>query len=284
MSLFVSDIGCSVPPLVYGSLLIMCTVQVIFLFNEGVILVQSGRGSIWNNTSPRKHITKFVYVRGVVAVFELCGLVLASVAIWLHSSVHTLLACPSTTTALHFTRAVIFLHWIIFLCFLLKTLFYVDPLGCFSPGLLEHISLLDSSQEQATLHIKTDGETVAMATSKEDVLLTRQVSYWISGREQFLRRISNTGGGSSVDRVSMQGRSGVSQSKVKRRLSALFCCLCTRDKRSVGVALEEVAMGFYTIFGDSDSRVVLTDVIAGLRLLHYDQKSNQNLSEKFRKV
>lgn len=282
VALFVVDLQCSIPALVYGSLLAMSAVQVLFLLNEGAILVLSGRGSIWRNTNPRKHITKFIFIRALVAVLELCCLVLATVAVWLPSSTQSLLACPSTSTALHVTRAVIFFVWIVYFCFLLKVLIYVDPIGCFSPGLLEHISFLDTSQEQVTE--AADGP-VTTATSGKDVVLTKQVSYWVSAREQRLRRVSNGRGTGTItaERVALQS-TAVSQSKIRRRLGALFCCLCIRDERSVGVALEEVARGFYTIFGDTDRPIVLTDIIAGFRLVHHDQKNNPNLSEKFRKV
>lgn len=282
VALFVVDLQCSVPALVYGSLLAMSAVQVLFLLNEGAILVLSGRGSIWKNTEPRKHINKFIFIRALVAVLEVCCLVLATVAVWLPYSTLSLLACPSTSTALHITRAIIFFVWIVYFCFLLKALIYVDPIGCFSPGLLEHISFLDTSQEQVT---EVPDGPVTTVTSGKDVLLTKQVSYWVSAREKRLHRVSNFRGTGRVtaERVAPQS-TAVSQSKIRRHLGALFCCLCIRDKRSVGVALEEVARGFYTIFGDTDKPIVLTDVIAGLRLVHHDQKNNLNLSEKFRKV
>ena len=276
------DLQCSIPGLVYGSLLAVSAVQVLFLLNEGAILIQSGRGSIWKNTDPRKHITKFIFIRGLIAVLEFCGLVVASIAVWLRSSSEALLACPATSTVLHITRALTIFMWLIYLCFLLKVLIYIDPIGCLSPGLLEYISFLDS-HEQVTE--EADNGPGAMVTGGEDVLLTKQVSYWISAREQRLRRVTNGRRAErvSAERVAMR-KTAVSQSKIRRRLSALFCCLCIRDKRSVGVALEEVARGFYTIFGDTDNHVVLTDIIAGLRLVHHDQKNNPNLTEKFRKV
>ena len=275
------DLQCSIPPLLYGSLLAVSAIQVLFLLIEGAILVQSGRGSIWRNTDPRKHITKFIYIRALIAILEFCGLVVASIAVWLHSTTEALLACPSTSTVLHITRAVTVFMWIVYLCFLLKVLIYVDPIGCFSPGLLEYISFLNDSQVTE----EADNGPITMATRGEDVLLTKQVSYWVSAREQRLRRVSNgrRGGRVSAERVAVQ-TTAVSQSKIRRRLGALFCCLCIRDKRSVGVALEEVARGLYTIFGDTENQVVLTDIIAGLRLVHHDQKNNPNLAEKFRKV
>lgn len=277
------DLQCSIPGLVYGSLLAVSAVQVLFLLNEGAILVQSGRGSIWKHTDPRKHITKFIFIRGLIAVLEFCGLVVASIAVWLRSSSEALMACPATSTVLHVTRALTIFMWLVYLCFLIKVLIYIDPIGCFSPGLLEHISFLDDSDEQVTE--AADNGPVSMVTRGEDILLTKQVSYWISASEQRLRRVSNGRRAERVnaERVAMH-KTAVSQSKIRRRLGALFCCLCVRDKRSVGVALEEVARGFYTIFGDTDNRVVLTDIIAGLRLVHHDQKNNPNLTEKFRKV
>ncbi len=276
------DLRCSVPGLVYGSLLAVSVVQVLFLLNEGALLVLSGRGSI-KNTDPRKHITKFIFIRGLIAILEFCGLVVASVAVWLHSSSESLLLCPATSTALHVTRALIIFMWLVYFCFLVKVLIYIDPIGCLSPGLLEHVSFLDYSHEQVTE--ESDNGSVPMVTRGEDVLLTKQVSYWISAREQRLRRVSN---GRRAERVTAERvavrKTAVSQSKMRRRLGALFCCLCIQDKHSVGVALEEVARGFYTIFGDTDNHVVLTDIIAGLRLVHHDQKNNPNLAEKFRKV
>lgn len=280
VALFVVDLRCSIPALVYGSLLAISAVQVLFMLNEGAILVLSGRGSIWQNTHPRKHITKLIFVRALIAVLEFCVLVVASITVWLRSTTEALLACPSTSAVLHVTRAVTISMWIVYMFFLLKVLIYVDPIGCFSPGLLEHISFLDSSLEQVTED--TDSGPVTMATSSGKVLLTKQVSYWVSTKDQYLRRIGR-GERVTAERVGVH-KIAVSQSKIRRRLGVLFCCLCIRDKRSVGVALEEVARGFYTIFGDTENHVVLTDIIAGLRLVHHDQKNNPDLTEKFRKV
>ena len=280
MTLFAVDPRCSIPVLVYAPLLAMSVVQVLFLLNEGAILILSGRGSIWRNTTPRKHITKFIFIRALIAVLEFSTLLVSSIGVWLPSSIRPLLACPHTTTTLHVTRAIIFFHWIVYFCFFLKVLIYIDPLGCFSPGLLEHISFLDGSREQVAQEVP-----VTMATDGEDVLLTRQVSYWVSPREQLFRRVSNGRGAGrlSAEKVAVQ-KTTVSHSRMRRRLGALLCCLCVRNERSVGVALEEVARGFYTIFGDTGRSAVLTDIIAGLRLVHHDLKNNPNLSEKFRKV
>ena len=274
MALFASDLSCKVSPLLYAPLMAIVFLQVVFVLNEGLVLVLSSRGSIWKNTSPRRHITKLIYVRAFIAVFELVSLVVATVGTWLPATVRELQPCPGTLVALHFARAIIFFLWIVYFCFLFKVLIYTDPLGCFSPGLLEHIPLLDEKPSSEPGE-EADGE----------VLTARQYSYWVTGRERLFHQLSRTtSAGNVLQRRETVNEGEVSYTKMKRRLGALFCCLCVRDEGSVGGALEEVARGFYTIFGDYDNSPVLTDIIAGLRMVHYDQKRTRNINDKIRKV
>lgn len=283
MTLFYVDPSCDVPALLYSPLIALCVIQVVFVLNEGLILVYSARGSIWKNTKARRHIIKLIYIRAVIAVLELIGLIVNTVGTWLPSSSIDIIACPGTTSSLHFAQAVVFFLWIVYFCFLLKVLVYVDPLGCFSPGLLEHISLLDgdksSALEEGNGLLTTDGESMPSS-----VLTTRQISYWVSGRARLYRQVSGSAVAQTVPQRMAVHNNTISQTKMKRRIGALFCCLCVRDQRSMSGALEEVARGFYTVFGDTDNSAVLTDVIAGLRLVHYEQQRTQNLNDKFRKV
>ena len=271
MALFAEDSSCKISPLLYAPLISTVFVEVLFILNEGLILVISSRGSIWNNIGPRKHMLKLIFVRALIAVSEIITLIAATVGTWLPQSVAQLETCSEVPVALHFTRAVVLFLWIVYFCFLLKVLIYVDPLGCFSPGILEHISLLGD---------KTDlGEGV----NSESVLAARQLSFWVSGR-----RLFRQSSGSATTRLAARRETvhdtPISDVKVKRRLGALFCCLCVQDERSVGGALEEVARGFYTIFGDSENAPVLTDIVAGMILVHHEQQRSQNLNDKFRKV
>lgn len=281
VTLFAVDLSCKVSPLLYAPLMALCFIEVLFILNEGLVLIVSSRGSIWKNTEPRKHTDKLIFVRGLIALFELVTLMLATVGAWLPFSVGEFQTCPGTSVALNFTRAIIFFIWIVYFCFLLKVLIYIDPLGCFSPGLLEHISLLSDSNVSST---SIDGKGGVVATDS-DVLATSQLSYWVSRRDRLFHQRSGTSVGRVLQRRDTVQNSTATQTKMKRRLGALFCCLCLRNDSSVGIALEEVARGFYTIFGDPENSAALTDIIAGLRLVHYYQKSiAQNLNDKFRKV
>lgn len=269
MALFGVDFSCTVHSLLYAPLLATVCVQIAFVLCEGLVLVISAQGSIWKNVHPRRHITKLIFVRAVIAVLELLTLIVATVGTWLPSSVRDLKACPKTLVALHVTRGVVFFLWLVYLCFLLKILFYIDPLGCFSPGLLEHISILENDDPD----VSTDGNA--------NVLVAKQISYWTDGTRRLIRQVSGT---TAADVLKSSPENTIGQAKMRRRLGALFCCLCVRDQRSMSGALEEVAKGFYTIFGDSGNNVVLTDIIAGMKLVHHEQHRRKDLGHKFRKV
>ena len=58
--------------------------------------------------------------------------------------------------------------------------------------------------------------------------------------------------------------------KFLRRFRALCCCIGAGGGRSTSVALSDTAKAFHTIFSDLD--LVTTDILAGLVLLHKDQK------------
>lgn len=58
--------------------------------------------------------------------------------------------------------------------------------------------------------------------------------------------------------------------KFYRRFKALCCCFKTGGNRSSSLAMHDAAKALHTMFGDLD--LVPSDVVAGLVLLHRDQK------------
>ena len=294
-----------VPPLLYGSFFALLVVIVITAINETVILSLSSKGSVLDVVKPRRHITKFVYIKVLLSTAEFIALMACTVSIS-HKKVKLELECDGFDNALRLSLAVVVIQWVVFAGLLIKTALYVDPCGLFSPGLLERLSMFDDSDNKGSFVISTaragfDSDTTLTEEQrrrqrtfertdsylKSQILTANNLHYWETKRARiFSANISQP----SFDKIkndhSKVHNAEISRRKLQRRLQVLCCCLGIGGHRSRGVALDDVARGLYTIFSETD--VVLSDVIAGFHLLHRHQKrkcrKGKSIVDKFRKA
>ena len=285
-----------IPPLLYVPLLLLLAIKTAIQINEGLILIYSSRGTIKSNVAPRKPIIKIIYIRIILALLELTTLfsVLAGV---FHPSVTSIVyQCPDFELGLHFTQGVVAWQVFIYFAFIAKVMYCIDPLGCFSPGLLEYLPLFDKSDNRGSMIGPTspDGTFVMHPEQADRKKLGQEfqaadrIHIWTRRRDRFTGNISLSV--PSVEQLeerhSRVHNSQVSTSKIKRRLKAICCCLGITGQRSRGAALEDVARGLYTVFDETD--VALTDVVAGFVLTKQAQrkrmKEGKSLTDKFRRV
>ena len=227
-------------------------------------------------------MSKLIYIRIVVAVLELFGRIASTVGVW-HSSVTSLVKiCPDFGVGLHFAQAIVLFLWVLYIGFLIKVVTYIDPLGCCSPGLLEHLPLDSADRRKSTAEDQLDiGEM-----RNEEYHSTKSVPYWTKRIDVYNVRIGEKKVEDLEEKYLKGHSSNVGQTRLLRRLQTILCCLGVKGHRSRGMALEDVARTLYTLFGDVN--LVFTDIVAGLFLLNQDQRRRKanhiSLNEKFRKV
>lgn len=302
-------------PLLYAPLFSLALVEILLVLNEGVILALSARGPILKKTRSlafrQRHMPRAIYVRTVVAVLEALAIVASLVGVYHPLVTSAMEACPPLVPRFEVAQAVIVVQVILYFLFLLKVSVYMDPLGCFTPGLLERLTLLDGTDARGSAVISPaylDSEAppplgTAGPRSLEHAIIpvdfspvtppnrsvtvdanssTKEVHIWRHRNTLFdLNPLD-------IDRATKIHNDSINRKKYERRLRALFCCLGVRGQRSRGVALEDVARGLYTMFSETNS--VLSDVIAGFSLLHESQAKKKEeggeiaLTKKFRVV
>lgn len=281
------------PPLLYVPLFSLATVEVCFIFNEGIIVIVSAQGPIFKQTKSfifrQKFMPHLIYLRIVLAVLELLAITVSVVGLFHPAAVSTLKNCDNLRSRLAFARGVVFFQVVCYVLFLVKVCLYTDPLGCFTPGLLERMTLLDNADGRGSLlltpseNFKEDYNSTASRHRAVSVDQSSTATE-IMVRRRKTRMLSMN----DVERATQVHTDSINRQKYERRLRALFCCLGVKGQKSRGVALEDVARGLYTVFSETDT--VLSDVIAGFSLLreHQFQKKKRGgelaLTKKFRMV
>ena len=309
------------PPIVYCSFSILLVVEFATAIDEAVIFSKSSRGTILlqdMESNPRRTVGRYIYIRIVLAIAEGLNILACTIAISIPSVKDILEPCPGFKIALSFAIAVIVVLWVLFAGFLIKSLLYTDPLGLFTPGLLQHLTFLDHADDDGEIAHSVEGERRDSLTVPRPVpggpgdfrlgAPSRRrrggdesvgspsefsVRYWHRPRRLHIHSGDATDP-TLVDihrfqkQHSIVHRTHLGQRRIQRRLRALFCCLGIGGHRSRGIALEDVARALYTMFDFDDIDLVLSDVIAGLVLLSQDQarkkKKKQSLVKKFRDV
>ena len=301
------------------------------MISETVIMSISCRGSIWNS-SVRRGITKYIYTRVFWTVLELvCG-ILCTAAIFAPAIIKEI-DCNSYRIALSLAKVSIILLWVKIVIYQLRICWFIDPCGCFTPGLLQHLTFLDNSDESGDFPSPLARERTEswlkrfFHLRRPGVRSVYEVAEVIDGRVEetqsvrfWQRQVSVSQklyGGLTPEQLTTQvtryHRSHVGLRRMERRLKVLFCCLCVGGHRSRGLAVEDIARALYTLFDFEDEEneagkdeegkgeegkgeeekgekvyLVLSDVIAGFKLLNRYQKdklkAGKKLEEKFRQV
>lgn len=233
-----------------------------------------------------------IYLRILLAVFELLAIAASLVSLFHPWSISTVEQCEDLESRLAFARAVVLFQVACYLLFLGKACIYTDPLGCFTPGLLERMKLLDNEDGRGSLllspseHFMAEGKKAITqrAMSVDSSSAATEVSMWRHKNRLFNIQSND------IERATKVHNDSINRQKYERRLRALFCCFGVKGQKSRGVALEDVARGLYTVFSETDT--VLSDVIAGFSLLREHQLKQKKkygggelaLTKKFRMV
>jgi len=117
-------------------------------------------------------------------------------------------------------------------------LIYYDPLGLQTPSLLKELYIKYSEDE---MDGSIDIEVNKGGKHHEGNNATATALYSASSRKQWARRVKT-----------------------------LCCCVGAHNNRSRVNALEDIAHAMATMFDGVD--IVLSDIVTGLMLIHYDQK------------
>ena len=310
----------NLPPLLKHSFLALLAVEIATVIIETVIMSVSYRGRIWD-VEKRDSLPRYIYVRLFILLIEIIITIICSVATF-DSKVH----CNSYSVAVALAKAASIIIWIKLVVSVIRLCLFLDPCGCLTPGLLQHLSFLDEADDVGEtptpfqrrfsdswltrlFHFRkpplpqrgnTPSSGSATCTNRERRTANivrfwqRQVSVSQALRggvtpEEFTRQISHI------------HRNHVGMRRLQRRLRVLFCFLCVGGHRSRGIALEDIARALYTLFDFDDEeaeeggresvRLVLSDVIAGFKLVNRYQKSKterlqegEKLEDKFRTV
>ena len=303
-------------PLIYCSFFIILVIEVAIMINEAVIVSISYKGTIWDPV-PRRTFPRYLYIRIFLTILELIGGIICTVASFSPSLIKTL-ECTSHRVALGLAQASVLVLWIKMVACHLRFFTFLDPCGCFAPGLLQHLSFLDQADERGEaptpiekgrsnswlwrfLHLKEPAKRVSYEVAElvdGQIKEGKKLVFWqhqVKLTQTLHRGITPEEFAEQVSRVH---NSHVGLTRLQRRLRVLFCCLCVGGHRSRGIAVEDIARALYTLFDfeeekgkGEDVRLVLSDIIAGFKLLHRYQKDKmgrlkegERLEDKFRKV
>lgn len=281
-------------PLLYIPLFSLAVVLVCFIFNEGIIIALSAQGPIFKKTRTfrqrQKYMPYLIYLRIVMAVLELLAIIASLVAVFHPLSTSFTYECIPLRPRLKFARAVVLLQVVSYVLFLVKVCIYTDPLGCFTPGLLERLTLLDDTDARGSLLVAPAEQSAEYAqqvamkkrVSVDENSAAAEVNVWRKRNNIFNIKSDD------IEKVTQVHNNTITLTKIERKLRALLCCLGVKGQRSRGVALEDLARGLYTVFSETD--MVLSDVIAGFSLLREHQQKKRGdgddteLIRKFRMV
>ena len=312
-----------VPPLLYWSFFLLLAIEIGTAIDETIIMSISYRGSIWNTAARDSQIPKYLFVRLILLVLEFFAVILCSVAVFDPALIDPV-DCNSYSVAVALAKTSSVVVLFKFAGTTVRMLLFLDPCGVFTPGLLQNLSFLDTSDDVGEMPQPLQGpfympEFLTFRRPSSTRMETRPVqspsspSQRTSNRQRrtpnvvrFWQRQVSIGpamrGGYTLDEINEQASSFrknyIGLRRVQRRLRVLLCCLCVGGQRSRGVALEDVARALYTLFDFDESeeggegvRLVLSDIVAGFKLVNQYQRGKterlaegERLEDKFRKV
>ena len=277
----------------------------------------SYRGWIWDTKKRDAQLPKYLYIRFVLLILEFFAAIVCLVATYNPdlisefncNSYHVAIALAETSSAITMIK---------FVGSVVKSCIYIDPCGFFTPGLLQYLSFLDTADDVGEtptpllrprsdswlariLHLQTPLNSVrvtARPSSRTSGRNTSNISFW-----QHQVSLTHTVHGAITPeelsrQISRYRTNYIGLRRLQRRLRILFCCLGVGGHRSRRIALEDIARALYTLFdfkeegeGEESVKVVLSDIIAGFKLMNHYQlyklkelEEGERLEDKFRKV
>ena len=213
--------------------------QALVIISEILITFVSSRGTI-NNDKPRRLLPHFLCIRAILYVVEILGIVLGSYVAW-SPYIQDHINCERSNRVSQAIEAyvisVIVVHVIIAVLFMI----FFDPLGLQSPSLLKELRVFVSGHDDNDGGGEDDKKTQQM---KHDDKVNKKKTLY---RAQTWK---------------LWGR----------RAKLLCCCVRGNNNTSKAQALEDIAHAMATMFHDLENQMVPTEFVAGLMLVHRDQK------------
>lgn len=202
------------------------------MVNEAVIFSISARGTMYHS-QPRRLLPYALYIRVFTFVLEVVAVIMLSYAVFSPEVAGSIDCQDYEDGPIAYAKALTIILWVTLIIYFIGFMFYVDPIGLCSPGLLPDMKLFEETDDAK------DPEQM-----DEESQITDGPKFH---------------------------HSRVGQRAYFRRLKALCCCLGIGGHRSRSIAVNDVARAFYTIFSDLDD-VVPSDMLAGLILISRDQR------------
>ena len=100
-----------------------------------------------DSTSPRRGIKRYLCCRILLFVFEIILSALYGYACWSPALTDQLLTCDEFQGPIYFARAVAIVWWIVTIITCLLWLYFLDPVGICSSGLIDQLDFLDQVDE-----------------------------------------------------------------------------------------------------------------------------------------
>ena len=264
---------------------------------------------------------KYLYIRLILLLLEFVAVILCTVASF-DPSIIGMLDCNSYSVAVALLGTASVVVLLKFVGSVTQIFLFLDPCGLFTPGLLQHLSFLDSADDCGEMPLPLSksqnfpwffGWLKNPTLTHADIALTSPCSatsslprdgpnvvrFW-QRQSSIPHTIAHTvRGGYTLDEISEQAshfrRNHIGLRRLQRRLRVMLCCLGVGGHRSRGVALEDIARALYTLFdfGEEDDRgsgesgegvrLVLSDVIAGFKLVNmYQREKMEKLGDRER--
>ena len=161
------------PPWLYGTLFATLLLEFAVVIDDAIIMSKSCRGQIdhsrepkpeevmlyklnkditggekqrWldpDDTSPRKPLKRYLFLRFVLFILEIVLSGLYGYACWSLAVTEQLLDCKKFRGPIYFARAVAVSWWVVIIISSVMWAIFLDPVGMCTPGLLDHLDFLD---------------------------------------------------------------------------------------------------------------------------------------------
>ena len=215
--------------------------QVLVIISEVLVAFVSSRGTI-NNDKPRRLLPYFLCIRAILYVLEILGIVLGGYVAWspyIQNHIHCERSNRVSQAIEAYVISVIVVHVLIAVLFMV----FFDPLGLQSPSLLKDLRVFVTGHDDNDGGNEDDNKTQQQKHDNKKKTLYRAQTWRLWGR----------------------------------RAKLLCCCVRGNNNTSKVQALEDIAHAMATMFHDVE--MVPTEFVAGLMLVHRDQKAQmkQNL-------
>ena len=226
--------------IVFAFIFSQIALQALVLISEGFVGFISSRGTI-SNPEPRRLLPHFLRLRAVLYAVEILGCAFGCYVAW-SPYIQDHIDCERANRVRQAIEAYVISVIVVLVIIAVLFMVYFDPLGLQTPSLLK--------------------ELVYRKSRDVDVM---KVEYKKNG-DRVLKK-----------QVTKRLYSASSQQRWRRRVKVLCCCAGSNN-RSKTQAMEDIVHAMATML--DGVQFVPTDFMAGLMLVHQDQKAQMEKDKK----